>query len=57
MTGADRQAEKPELTEPHSLDSVGRGSSNQAPVIAGWRWSSPVAALTLDQSWMLLGLE
>ena len=49
IAGADRQAEKPELTEPHALDSVGRCSRNQAPVIACWRWSSLVAALMLDQ--------
>ena len=50
--GADGRAEKLELTEPRALDSVGHGSRNQAPVIAGWHRSSPVAALMLDQLWM-----
>ena len=49
--------EKSKLTEPPALDSVRRGSRNQVLVVAGWRWSSPVAVLTLDQLWTLLGLE
>ena len=40
IAGADGQVEKSKLTEPRTLDTVGRGSRNQ---------SSPVASLTLDQ--------
>ena len=53
----DRQAEKPELTKHRALDFSGTGSRYQAPVVASWRWLSPVASLTLDKLWMLSGSE
>ena len=57
IAGANERAEKADLTEPCALDSAGRRSRNQASVVAGWRWSSPVAALTLDQLWTMSGSE
>ena len=46
---ADGRPGRLELTESHALESVERPSGNQALVVAGWRWSGPAAALTLDQ--------
>ena len=37
------------MTESRALESAGRSLRNQALVVAGWHWSSPVAALTLVQ--------
>ena len=37
------------MTESRALESAGHPTRNQALMVAGWRWSSPVAALTLDR--------
>ena len=34
MAGADGQVEKSKLTEPHTLDTAGRGSRNQSSPVA-----------------------
>ena len=37
------------MTESRGLESAGHCFGNQALVVAGWCWSSPVAAMTFHQ--------